>query len=315
MKQQLKTAWTLLKETLSSYSDNRIAKLSGSLAYFTVFSMGPLLVVVLSLAGIFLSREAIEGRVFEELVQFVGTDTAAQLQEIIKNAAVQGNSRIAAIIGMVTLVIGATTVFAEIQDSINQIWGIKPKPKLGILLYLKNRFLSFSVVVGLGFLLLVSLSVSALIEALNSRLQLLLPGYSVWMAYIINLLLSVGISAIIFATIFRVLPDARISWKDVRVGAFSTALLFLAGKFAISIYISQTKVGSTFGAAGSLVVLLVWIYYSSVILYLGAAFTKVYALRFGQEIIPNDYAVTIKREEIETEAASIQENEEQGTKP
>lgn len=315
MNQRWKTAWEILKETLSSYSDNRIAKLSGSLAYFTVFSMGPLLVVVLSLAGIFLSREAIEGRVFEELVQFVGADTAAQLQEIIKNAAVQGNSRIAAIIGMVTLVIGATTVFAEIQDSINQIWGIKPKPKLGILLYLKNRFLSFSVVVGLGFLLLVSLSVSALIEALNSRLQLLLPGYSVWMAYIINMLLSVGISAIIFATIFRVLPDARISWKDVRVGAFSTALLFLAGKFAISIYISQTKVGSTFGAAGSLVVLLVWIYYSSVILYLGAAFTKVYALRFGQEIIPNDYAVTIKREEIETEAASIQENEEQGTKP
>lgn len=310
MKLRRHLTWSILRETLKCYSEKRIAKLSGSLAYFTVFSMGPLLVVILSFASIFLSREAIEEQTFAELVRFVGSDTAAQLKEMIKNTAVQEHSRVAAIVGSVMLSIGATTVFSEIQDSINQIWSIKPKPKLSILHYLKNRILSFSIVVSLGFLLLVSLAISAFIEALNSRLQLLFPGFSVTIVYAINLLLSMGMSTLIFAIIFRVLPDAHISWKDVRTGACCTAILFMAGKFAISLYISRTKIGSTFGAAGSLVVLLVWIYYSSLILYLGAAFTKVYALQLGEEIKPEDYAVTIRNKEKETAANTIQENEQ-----
>lgn len=296
----LKNIWAVIKETFSGYSDDKVSKLSGSLAYFTVFSLGPLLVVIISFCGLFLSREAIEGKVYEALVGFVGSDTAIQLQEIIRNASVGDKSLIAAIIGLVTLLIGATTVFAEIQDSINLIWGLKPKPKRGWLKYLQNRFLSFSVIVSLGFLLLVSLSLSAIIEAISTRLQRSFPEVTIVVFYIINLLLTIGISTLIFATIFKVLPDARIRWKDVLAGAIVTAVLFLIGKFAISLYISGTKVGSTYGAAGSLVILLVWVYYSSIILYLGAEFTKAYALKFGSAIHPNDYAVTTKQVEIET---------------
>lgn len=302
MKQKLsiKGIWQVLKDTFTGFSDDKVTKLSGSLAYYTVFSMGPLLVVIISLCGIFLSREAIEGKVYSVLVGFVGSDTAIQLQEIIRNAAVSNKSTTAAVIGLVTLLIGATSVFAEIQDSINIIWGLKPKPKRGWLKYLQNRFLSFSVIVSLGFLLLVSLSLSAIVEGINMRLRTSFPGVTIVVFYIINLVLTIGISTLIFATIFKVLPDARIKWRDVFAGAIVTAALFLIGKFAISLYISQTHVGSTYGAAGSLVVLLVWVYYSSIILYLGAEFTKAYALRYGSEIHPNDYAVTTKQVEVET---------------
>lgn len=307
-KMSLKGVWELLKDTFKGFSDNKITKLSGSLAYFTVFSMGPLLVVIISFCGIFLSREAIEGKVYSVLVSFVGSDTASQLQEIIRNASIGDKSIIAAIVGIIILLIGATSVFAEIQDSINIIWGVKPKPKKGWLKYLTNRFLSFSVIVSLGFLLLVSLALSAIIEMISGRLQSYFPEITIIVFYIINLVLTVGISTLIFGTIFKVLPDAKIKWKDVFAGAVVTAVLFLIGKFAISLYISQAKVGSTYGAAGSLVILLVWVYYSSIILYLGAEFTKAYAVRFGDEIHPNDYAVTTRQVEIETGNQSVQEN-------
>lgn len=310
MKQKMsfKGVWELVKDTFTGFSDDKITKLSGSLAYFTVFSMGPLLVVIISFCGIFLSREAIEGKVYSVLVSFVGSDTASQLQEIIRNASIGDKSVIAAIVGVIILLIGATSVFAEIQDSINIIWGVKPKPKKGWLKYLTNRFLSFSVIVSLGFLLLVSLALSAVIEMISGRLQSYFPEITIVVFYIINLILTVGISTLIFGTIFKVLPDAKIKWKDVFAGAVVTAVLFLIGKFAISLYISQAKVGSTYGAAGSLVILLVWVYYSSIILYLGAEFTKAYAVRFGDEIHPNDYAVTTRQVEIETGHQSVQEN-------
>jgi membrane protein len=299
--------WPLLKDTFSGISENRITKLSASLAYFTIFSMGPLLVMIIWLTGIFLSREAIEGKVYAVLVDFVGSDTAAQLQEIIKSASVDNQGLIAGIIGLVTLLIGATSVFAEIQDSINIIWGLKPKPKKGWLKYLKNRFLSFSIIISLGFLLLVSLALSALVEAISNQLQNYFPEVTIVVFYIINLILTIGISTLIFATIFKVLPDAKIKWQDVFIGAVVTAVLFLIGKFGISFYISKTKVGSTYGAAGSLVVLLVWVYYSSIILYLGAEFTKVYAIRYGSAIHPNDYAVSTQTIEIETQESTLKD--------
>lgn len=308
-KLSLKGTWELLKETFRGFTDDKVTKLSGSLAYYTVFSMGPLLVVIISLCGLFLEREAVEGKIYSVLQGFVGPDTAAQLQDMIRNASIGDKSTVAVIIGGVTLLIGATTVFAEIQDSINSIWGLKPKPKRGWLKMLQNRFLSFSVIVSLGFLLLVSLSVTAIIEGIGAHLQASFPDVTVVVFYIINLVLTLGISMLIFAVIFKVLPDARIRWKDVFFGALVTAVLFLIGKFGISLYISQTKVGSTYGAAGSLVILLVWVYYSSIILYLGAEFTKAYALQYGTEIHPNDYAVTTKQVEVETGKDTVQENQ------
>ena len=303
----------MLKDTFNGFSDDKITKLSASLAYYTIFSMGPLLVVIISLCSVFLEREAVEGKIYAVLQDFVGKDTAAQLQEIIKNASVGNTGTIAAIIGIVTLLIGATTVFAEIQDSINGIWGLKAKPKRGWVKFLQNRFLSFSIIVSLGFLLLVSLAITGIIEGLSTRLQDRFPDVAVVVFYIVNLILTFVISVLIFGVIFKVLPDARIQWKDVLAGAIITAVLFLIGKFGISFYISRTKIGSTYGAAGSLVVMLIWIYYSSIILYLGAEFTKAYAVSYGSEIHPNDYAVTTKQVEVEMGQQTVQEKEKSTT--
>jgi len=300
MKLSFKVIWQLIKETFKGFSDDNIPKMSGALAYFTVFSMGPLLVVIISLCGLFFAREAVEGRIYAVLQGFIGQDTAAQLQQIIRTASIGNKSTIAAAIGAVTLLLGATGVFAEIQDSINKIWGIKPKPKRGWVKMIKNRFLSFSVIVSLGFLLLVSLVITGIIETISNRLRARFPDATLVIFYIVNLIMTAGISMLVFATIFKVLPDAKIKWRNVIWGSLVTAMLFLIGKFGISFYISQTKVGSTFGGAGSLVIILVWIYYSSIILYLGAEFTKAYAIKRGEPIYPAEYAVTTTEIEVES---------------
>lgn len=301
--------WEVLKNSFSGFGDDKVTKLSASLAYYTVFSLAPLLILIISLCGIFLGREAVEGKIYGQLAGFVGSDTAAQLQQIIKNATVQGSGTIALIIGAITLLVGATTVFAEIQDSINMIWGLKPKPKRGWLKMLQNRFLSFSVIISLGFLLLVSLGVSSIIDGFSERLKSHFPDVTVVVFYIINIAITLIVTTLIFGVIFKVLPDAKIKWKDVIAGAIATALLFMLGKFGISFYISKSNVGSTYGTAGSLVVLLLWVYYSSLILYFGAEFTKAYAVKYGSEIHPNHYAVTTKMVEVETGNKSIQEKE------
>jgi membrane protein len=299
--------WKVLKESFKGFSKDKVAKLSGSLAYSTVFSMGPMLVVLIALCGLFLEREAIEGKVYSTMQGFVGHDTAAQLQEMIRNAGNGQKSKTAAIIGVITLLIGATSVFAEIQDSVNTIWGLKPKPRRGWVLMLKNRFLSFSVIVSLGFILLVSLVLSTVIEGLSLRLQAFFPDVAVAFVYVFNLVITLSVSVFIFGVIFKVLPDAEIRWKHVFVGALVTAILFMLGKAAIGIYISSTKVGSTYGAAGSLVVLLVWVYYSSFILYFGAEFTRAFAVEFGAPIHPNSYAVTVEQVEVEKGSKVVEE--------
>ncbi|MBC7890511.1 MAG: YihY/virulence factor BrkB family protein [Ferruginibacter sp.] len=304
-----KGMWEVLKNSFKGFNDDKVTKLSGSLAYYTVFSMGPLLIVIIFLCGLFLKKEAAEGTIYAQLAGFVGADTAKQLQEIIKNASLEGKSKFAAIIGFITLLLGSTTVFAEIQDSINGIWGLKPKPKRGWLKFLQNRFLSFSVIASLGFLLLVSLGITTLIDGFSDRLEQRFPDVTVIVFYIINLCITLCVITLIFGVIFKVLPDATIKWKDVIAGALATAILFMLGKFGISFYISKSDVGSTYGAAGSLVILLLWVYYSSLILYFGAEFTKAYAIKYGSNIYPNHYAVTTKTVEVETGKESIQNKE------
>ena len=294
------------KNSFVAMGEDKITKMSGSLAYYTVFSMAPLLVMIISLCGIFLGREAVEGKIVAQLSGFVGVDTAMQLQQIIKNASLAGKSTMAAIIGGITLLIGATSVFAEIQDSINTIWGLKPKPKRGWLKMIQNRLLSFSVIISLGFLLLVSLGVTAIIDGFSERLRSHFPDVTVVVFYILNIMITLVVITLIFGVIFKVLPDAKIKWKDVLAGAVATSLLFMLGKFGISFYISKSNVGSTYGTAGSLVVLLLWVYYSSIILYLGAEFTKAFAVKYGSAIHPNDYAVTTKTVEVETGSKSVQ---------
>jgi membrane protein len=304
-----KGIWEVIKDTFSGFIDDKVPKLSGSLAYYTVFSMAPLMIVIISLCGIFLGQEAVEGKIYESLAGFMGPDTAIQLQDIIKKAAISDKGTTAAIIGIITLVIGATTVFAEIQDSINDIWGLKPKPKKGWLKMIQNRFLSFSVIISLGFILLVSLAVTSVIDGFSQRLQARFPDVTIVVFYILNQVITLAIISLIFGVIFKVLPDAKIKWRDVFAGALVTAVLFMLGKFGISFYISKSNVGSTYGAAGSLVVLLLWTYYSSIILYLGAEFTKAYAVKYGTAIHPSEYAVTMKQVEVETGNKSVQSNE------
>lgn len=306
-----KGMWKVLKNSFSGFGDDKVMKLSASLAYYTVFSLGPLLIVIIFLCGFFLGREAIEGTIYRQMEGFVGHDAALQMQEIIKNASISDQGTVAAIIGVITLLIGATTVFAEIQDSINGIWGLKPKPskKGGIWLLLKSRLLSFGIIVSLGFLLLVSLGVTAVIEGLGGKLKQVFPDVGVVVLYIANLVITLVVITVLFAVIFKVLPDARIKWRDVWAGAIATALLFMLGKFAISFYIGQSNVGTTYGTAGSLVVLLLWVYYSSVILYFGAEFTKAYAMEYGRQILPAKYAVTTTRIEVESGNQSIQQKE------
>ncbi|MBC8986343.1 YihY/virulence factor BrkB family protein [Pedobacter sp. N36a] len=309
-KENFKGVWNILKATFNGFNDHKVTKLSGSLAYYTVFSMAPLLVVVISLCGIFLGQEAAQGEIYSQLAGFMGKETALQLQQIVANAAIGEKDTLAFTIGLVTLLIGATTVFADIQDSINTIWGLKAKPKRGWLKMLQNRFLSFSVIISLGFILLVSLAITTILDGFNARLQARFSEVSVIVFYILNQLLTLAVISLIFGVIFRVLPDARIKWKDVLFGSVVTAILFMLGKFGISLYIGQSDVGSTYGAAGSLVILLLWTYYSAIILFVGAEFTKAYAVAYGSEIHPSPYAVTTKEIEIETGQNSIQENAE-----
>lgn len=304
-----KGIWQVLKNCFSGFSDDKVTKLSASLAYYTIFSMGPLLVVIIALCSLFFGRAAVEGTIYDQIQGFVGHDTALQLQQIIKNAAIAGKGKLAAIIGGVTLLVGATSVFAEIQDSINMIWGLKPKPKKNWLKMIQNRFLSFSVIISLGFLLLVSLSISALIDGLNDKLKSIYPDVTVVVFYVINLAITLFLTTLIFGVIFKVLPDAKIKWRDVMAGAFATSLLFMLGKLGISFYIGKSNVGSTYGTAGSLVILLLWIYYSSIILYFGAEFTKAYAMQYSSQIVPSEYAVTTKQVEIETGNNSIQDSQ------
>lgn len=298
-------AWIVLTDAFNGFLDDRCLKLSAALAYYTIFSLAPLLVLVMSLASIFLGEEAINGHIFGQINGLVGNDAAKQIQDMIKSVGLSGKTNTALAIGIVTLLIGATSIFVEIQDSVNLIWRVKAKPKQGWLKLLKDRLLSSSLVVSLGFLLLVSLVVNGMVLALGDQLSRLLPGLGVYVLSAINLLISTAVVAVLFGVIFKVLPDAKIAWKDVRSGAIFTAVLFMLGSYLIGVYIDTTATGSTYGAAGSMIVLLTWIYYIAAILYFGAEFTLAYANHFGIKIEPAPNAVYIEQTEREREVSSI----------
>ena len=287
----------MLKEAAKAFSGDNAVKLSAALSYYTIFAIGPLLVIVLSLSGIFLGEAAVEGKLYGQIRGLIGSDAAIQVQEIIKNIQKTNNSTIGAIIGGIVLVIGATGIFAEIQDSINYIWSLKAKPKRGFIKLLMNRLLSFSLIISLGFLLIVSLVANALMDILNERLTRFFPDTMVYVIYGLNIVLLLAVISLLFAIIFKVLPDGKIKWKDAFVGAFFTSILFLIGKSAIGYYLGNSTLGATYGTAASVVIILTWVYYTSIILYFGAEFTKVYALEFGGGIVPNETAVFIIKQE------------------
>lgn len=308
---KFKTLIQVLKDTLNGFFEHKILKMSAALAYTTVFSMAPMLLVVLFLCDIFLGREAIEGAIFNQTNSFIGPNAAQQLQLMIKGLTVSNDSNIAGIMGIVVLIIGATSVFAEIQDSINTIWGIRPKIKSGFWLYLKSRLLSFGVIGSLGFILLVSLGFSALLDFANDQLFSEFSTIGVYLMNIATTLLTTAIITMLFGSIFTILPDAKIAWKQVKVASITTAVLFMLGKFLISYYISKSNISSMYGTAGSLVVLMIWVYYSSVILYFGAEFSKCYAVKFAAPIKPSEFAELVQVVTVPTDSKTIQKADEE----
>lgn len=301
----LGVAFRILKDTFTSFMEDRALKFSASLSYYTVFSLAPLLLLMISLAGVFFGRDAIQGRVFGEINGLIGNEAAAQIQEIIRNMELSGETTMALVIGAITLFIGATSVFGEIQDSINIIWRVKAKPKRGWLKLIKDRLLSSSLIVGLGFLLIVSLMVNGVLMALSDWLKNYFPDVTIIIFQITNVVLGFIVITTLFGVIFKVLPDAKIAWKDVRAGAFFTACFFFLGRFLIGFYINAAKTGSAYGAAGSLIVILVWVYYTAAILYFGAEFTRVYAEYLGAKIEPADYAVYVEQKEKEKDVVIL----------
>lgn len=300
-----KTYWKIIATSFNAFMDDRGLKLSGALAYFSIFSMAPLLMIIIFIMGSLYGAGDFQGKIFNELNGLVGNDAAMQIQDSIKRISLAEKTNFALVTGIVTLFIGATGVFIEIQDSINMIWRVKAKPQKGWLQVLKNRFLSFSLIISLGFLLLISLIVNGIVVAMMDQLKVYFPDITVILLNIINLLITFLIITILFAIIFKFLPDAEIAWKDVRKGAIFTALLFMLGRYLIGIYISFSEPGTAFGAAGSIIVVLVWVYYTAAILYFGAEFTQVYAEACGGKIRPASYAVHLARIEEEKEVDEL----------
>lgn len=301
MKKQLAYPKKIFKDTIDlfvaagkGFAEDKIPKLSGALSYFTVFSIPPLLTIIIALASLIYKKEAIEGKLFADLNTFLGPKLASSIQEFVANASISGKSTIALVTGAVSLFIGATAIFTEIQDSINTIWEVKPIPKKGWQKLIQNRLLSFSLVISLGFLLLVSLIVSSMLSALKEQLQLFLPFISAIIITIASTLISIIIISFLFAVIFKVLPDVELKWKPALIGAGVTAVLFTIGKYLIDLYIQKSNPGVVFGTAGSVVLLLVWVYYTSFILYFGAEFTQAYAEKYSDGIKPSKYAVHTK---------------------
>jgi len=287
----------LFKETFNGFIDDNALKLSAALSYYTIFSLPPLLIIIISLSGVFFGADAVRGEVFGQIKGLVGNEAALQIQETIKNVKLSNSNTFITTLGLIILLIGASGVFAEIQDSINYIWGIKAKPKRGLIKYVYNRLMSFSMIGSVGFLLLVGLIINSLVDVLNERLVSIFPQEAIFLFYILNVLVIFAIITLLFFIIFKTLPDGRIAFRDCIVGASFTAFLFMIGKFAIGLYLGSYNIASIYGAAGSVIIILVWVYYSAIILYFGAEFTKVYAHTHGQKIIPNSYSIQITKQE------------------
>ena len=292
-----KSIWTILKKTVQGFSDDKVTRLSAALSYATIFSFAPFILVIITIGAFF--TQDLEGKLFGELSMFLGADVAQTLQDVVHNAQIANTSTLSTIIGIGVILFSATTIFTSIQESLNTIWGIKPKPKKGWLKLIKNRLLSFSIIIALGFILLVTMSTSSIIGLLNQRLMAYLPDVTVIIFKLIGIILNIAVTASIFLLIFKVLPDAKIKFRDVTIGAFVTTALFLVGQYAISIYLSTSKISSLYGAAASVLLLLVWVYYSATIVYIGAEFTKAWANELGGKIYPDEYAVSTRTIEIE----------------
>lgn len=292
MNNRVTMIWDLLRETYEEWNQDQAPRLSAALAYYTLFALAPLLVIVTAIAGFVFGQEASSGQLFGQIRGMVGDDGAAAIQSMVASANKPAQGTFAAVTGTFFLLLGAAGLFGELQSTLNTIWGVRAKPQGGILNLIRQRFFSFSMVLGTGFLLLVSLVISSVLAAFSTYLQNLVPGFDViWQ--IVNFVISFIITSVLFMLMYKVIPDVEVAWRDVAVGAIVTALLFSIGRFAIAYYLGRGTYSSSFGTAASLVIVLVWIYLSAQILFFGAEFTQVYARMRGADIRPSEHAEAI----------------------
>ena len=290
---QTKTMWGIVKETASAWSEDNATRLAAALAYYTVLSIAPLLVLAVSVAGLVFGEEAAKGQIASELSGIVGPQAGEGIQTVLKHAKSPEQGTVGSIVGIVVLLFGASGVFGELQSSMNAIWNVAPKPGRGIWGVIQTRFFSFTMVLGVAFLLLVSLVLSAVLAGVGKFFSSVLPGGEVlWQ--IVNFVLSLGVITLLFALIFKAVPDVQIKWSDVWIGALVTAVLFTVGKWGLGLYLGRASVASPYGAAGSLIVLVVWVYYAAQLLFFGAEFTQVYTQHRGSRILPSDNAVPVE---------------------
>lgn len=289
----------IFKASATEFTNNNSFRHAAALSYYTIFSLPPLLLIVITLASSVYGGEALTGQIYGQLRGLVGASAAEFLQSSIAQFTLQNKSGLATVIGLGTLVFAATTFFVTLQESINDIWNLKVKTEgIGIGDFIRQRLLSFGLILSVALLLLISFVVSALLGIFTGYLQRLLPEIGLIAIKVVDIVLSLGVTTLLFGLIYRFLPDAIIRWRDVGIGAFITASLFIIGKYLISFYISKANPGSAFGAAGSAIVLLVWINYSSLIIFFGAEFTQEFADAFGQRIQPKAHAVRVETKEI-----------------
>jgi membrane protein len=282
--------WKVLKDTFTAWSEDKVPRHGAALAYYTVLSLVPMLVVIIAMIGLIFGREAGQGYILEQIASMVGPQSAEAIKDMIERASEPSTGIVATILATGTLLLGASGVFAQLQDSLNSIWGVKPKEGRGLWGLIRDRFMSVAALLGTGFLLLVSLALSAGLSAFGKWFEGWLPVPE-FVLQVLEVVISLAVITGLFALMFKMLPDAQVAWRDVWVGAALTALLFTVGKFAIGLYLGKSDVGSAYGAAGSLVIILVWVYYSSQILLFGAEFTQVYANTMGAPIVPSENAV------------------------
>lgn len=301
MKKGFRAGWEITKQTFKDFADDRPLDYAAIIGFYTIFSLPAVLIITIRIAGAAFGQQAVRGEVVKQIGGIVGQNSAEQIQSIIENASQSDSSTIGTIVGISTMVFAATTVFVALQDSINAIWRVKAKPEKGWLKLIVDRVLSLAMVVSLGFLLLVSLALDIFLGVLNNFLREELSGIAVYFMTAANFLIALLISIVIFAVMFKVLPDAKIRWQNVWVGATVTAVLFAIGKYVLNIYFQFDPLADSYGAAGSLVLILVWVYYSSIILLLGAEFTQVYSRKHDHKIEPQDNAVKVETKEIESE--------------
>jgi membrane protein len=289
----IRAVWELFGAAFKDWSEDKAARLAAALAYYAAISLAPLLVVLLGIAGLALGPEAAAGQLAAQIQDLIGQQSAQAVQDIIAHANRPAAGIVSTAAGTAVLLLGAAGVFGALQDGLNTIWEVEPQKRRGLIGMVKDRFLSLTMVLGIGFLLLVSLVISAVLSALGKQVEQFLPLPS-FLIQLVNALVSFVVIGVLFALIYKVLPDVEIAWTDVWIGAALTSLLFTIGKFAIGLYLGRSSVGTAYGAAGSFVVILIWIYYSTQVLFFGAELTQVYANRFGSRIRPAGDATPIE---------------------